>query len=132
MPPTTYLPSLDPVLEPGIYVYCSLPPGTIDVPSAVVASIREPEGLSVIVTEATAEAMAWRVLMRVAWIRFGQVTDIAAVGLTVAVSAALGQAGIPCNMVAGAYHDHVFVPVDQAAEALELLKQLRVTMANRQ
>jgi hypothetical protein len=44
------------------------------------------------------------------------------VGLTAAVSAALADAGIPCNMIAATHHDHVFVPVALAEEALDVLK----------
>ena len=47
-----------------------------------------------------------------------------AVGLTAAVSQALAQAGISCNIVAGYYHDHLFVPADEAKRALEVLEAL--------
>jgi hypothetical protein len=43
------------------------------------------------------------------------------VGLTAAFAHALGQAGISCNVVAGAYHDHIFVPYEQAERAMEAL-----------
>jgi hypothetical protein len=46
------------------------------------------------------------------------------VGLTAAVSGALAEAGIPCNMVAAFHHDHVFVPEDRAGEALAILTAL--------
>ena len=47
-----------------------------------------------------------------------------AVGLTAVVSSQLAKAGISCNVVAGYFHDHLFVPVERAAEALELLHQV--------
>lgn len=46
------------------------------------------------------------------------------VGLTAAVSGALAEAGIACNVVAGFHHDHLFVPWERREEALELLQRL--------
>jgi len=40
------------------------------------------------------------------------------------VSAALAASSIGCNVVAGAHHDHLFVPFDRAAEALAILGAL--------
>jgi hypothetical protein len=123
---------LSAVRVPGTYVYCSLPRGTDLVGVAAVATIVEPEGVSVIVPEQEAIERGWRALFRAAWIQFGLVSALDAVGLTAAVSQALAAAGIGCNMVAGAYHDHVFVPVERASEALDLLNQLRVHLADKE
>ena len=46
------------------------------------------------------------------------------VGLTATVSSALADAGVACNIVAGFYHDHLFVPWDRRLEALSILRQL--------
>ena len=51
--------------------------------------------------------------------------DLHAVGFTAAFSAALGDAGISCNVFAGAYHDHVFVPFDQGERAVAVLRELQ-------
>jgi hypothetical protein len=123
---------LDAVLLPGIYAYCSLPPGTDLAGATTAATIVEPEGMSVILPEHAAIERGWRVLFRAAWIRFGLVSALDAVGLTAAVSQALAAAGIGCNMVAGAYHDHVFVPFERASEALDLLNQLRINPADKE
>lgn len=123
---------LNAVLMPGVYVYCSLPRGTDLAGVDPAATIMEPEGISVVLREQEAVARGWKVLFRAAWIQFGLVSALDAVGLTAAVSAALAEAGIGCNMVAGAYHDHVFVPVERAAEALDLLNELRVSLANKE
>jgi hypothetical protein len=47
------------------------------------------------------------------------------VGLTAAVATVLGDADIPCNMVAAFHHDHVFVPADMAERALAVLVELQ-------
>lgn len=123
---------LNPILQPGTYVYCSLPCDVDFRGATPVATIRESEGWSVIVTEQEAAARGWGVLFRAAWIQFGLVSALDAVGLTATVSRALAVAGIGCNMVAGAYHDHVFVPVERASEALDLLNKLCINLANKE
>ena len=51
-------------------------------------------------------------------------SSLAAVGLTAAVATALTGVGISCNVVAGYFHDHLFVPVDRGQEAVEVLSSL--------
>ena len=51
-------------------------------------------------------------------------SDLAAVGLTAAIAAALTSRGISANVVAGFYHDHVFVPWDRRGDAMAALREL--------
>jgi hypothetical protein len=46
------------------------------------------------------------------------------VGLTAAVSGALAEQGIACNVVAGFHHDHLFVPWERREEALGVLRKV--------
>ena len=55
------------------------------------------------------------------WITLEKETDLNLVGLTAAVSSRLADAGIACNVIAGARHDHLFVPADRGRDALALL-----------
>jgi uncharacterized protein len=120
----TLLTHMQPELNSGRYAFVALPAGfTLD-PHQIVASVREPEGLSVIVPEQTARDLGLSVAFVAAWITLTVDSDPAAVGLTAAFSQALGQAGISCNVVAGVHHDHLFVPVEQAQRAMEVLRVL--------
>lgn len=119
------LETMEPVQTPGIYVFTLLPDGTAIDPEAVVASIREPEGMSVVVAEETAIRLGLPVQFRAAWITLNVHSDLAAVGLTAAFSSALGEAGISCNVVAGTHHDHIFVPYEQASRAMAALRRLQ-------
>lgn len=118
---------LQPVLQPGRFAFLTLPPDRTLDPSEILASIREPEGLSVVVSESCAASHALSVQFRAAWITLQVHSDLAAIGLTAAFSSALAQAGISCNVVAGVHHDHLFVPVDQAQQAMITLQVLQYT-----
>jgi len=123
------LASLDPVLNPGIYAFVSAPQSEILTSVSVVASIREAEGLSAVIAEADAVSLQLPVLLRVAWITLTVNSDLHAVGLTAAFASALSRAGVSCNVIAGAWHDHIFVPVDQAALAMSALQQMQSASA---
>lgn len=119
------LAGMRPSLQPGRYAFTTLPPGeTID-PACIVASIREAEGLSVVMAEADALALGLPTAFLAAWITLDVHSDLAAVGLTAAFSQALAQAGIGCNVVAGTIHDHIFVPIAQANDAMAVLQALQ-------
>lgn len=51
-------------------------------------------------------------------------SDLAAIGLTAAVTAALAAEGIPANVVAACNHDHLFVPWEDRERALATLERL--------
>ena len=121
----TLLASMEPVLNDGVFAFASLHAGYSIGLDDVVATIREPEGLSVVLPEARALALLLPVLFRCAWITLTVHSDLQAVGLTAAFARALGDAGISCNVVAGAQHDHIFVPVERAPDAMAALRQLQ-------
>lgn len=115
--------SMDPELHDGVYVYTCVPGPVLGVEP--IATFREAEGLTLIAEEGEALRVGLPILFRAAWITLTVTSDLQAVGLTAAVAAALTAAGISCNVVAGACHDHLFVPVDRAGEALAALQALR-------
>ena len=119
------LAGMRPSLQPGRYAFTTLPPGQAIDPASIVASIREAEGLSVILTEDDALALDLPIAFTASWITLEVHSDLATVGLTAAFSQALAQAGIGCNVVAGTIHDHIFVPVDQASDAMAALQALQ-------
>jgi len=119
------LATLEPVLHEGSYVYCCLADSAALPMADILGLFREAEGVTAIVREDFAQSQGWQVLYRAAWITLNVHSDLAAVGLTAAFAAALGERGISCNVVAGAYHDHLFVPVDRAHDAMQALRRLQ-------
>ncbi|NJL98795.1 MAG: ACT domain-containing protein [Synechococcaceae cyanobacterium SM2_3_2] len=120
---------MQPELNPGRYAFVTLPFGMELDSSSVVASVQETEGLSVIIPEQIALELDLSVAFTAAWITLTVHSDLAAVGLTAAFSQGLANSGISCNVVAGVHHDHLFVPVEQAQEAMDVLHALQSSTA---
>jgi len=119
------LKSMDPVLNPGVFVFTTVAsPASFDEGSAV-AFVREPEGLSVVTEAAQTRKAGLTPCFRCAWITLSVHSDLEAVGLTAAVATALSNADIPSNVVAGTHHDHIFIPVDLASAAMTTLRALQ-------
>ena len=121
----TLLKTIEPVLNPGTYVFGSVKDQRSLDPASIVACIREQEGLSVVLSEADANRQGVAVLFRCAWITLNVNSDLQAVGLTAAFSKAVGDVGVSCNVVAGAFHDHIFVPREEAEQAMNVLQSLQ-------
>ena len=51
-------------------------------------------------------------------------SSLSSVGLTAAITASLAERGIPANVVAATFHDHLFVPWNRRDEALGALHAL--------
>ncbi|MFN7958687.1 MAG: ACT domain-containing protein [Holophagaceae bacterium] len=117
--------SLDPLLHEGVYAFAVLRTGTDPQGLEPLATFREEEGLTVVLPEEAARARQLPILFRAAWISLRVHSDLAAVGLTAAVAQALAEAGLSCNVIAAAHHDHLFVPVAAADEALVVLRELQ-------
>jgi len=117
--------SMQPVLNPCVYVYAFVPPATELTGISCLATFREAEGLTVILEEAEALRLGWPLLFRAAWLTLTIHSDLEAVGLTAAFATALAEAGISCNVVAAAYHDHIFVPIESGPAALAVLQTLQ-------
>jgi len=115
---------MQPVLNEGAYCFVTVPPGFDVMSINPIATFHEREGLSLIVEQHVAVSHRLEAAFRAAWITLTVHSDLNAVGLTAAVSTALADAGISCNVVAAVHHDHVFVPIDRAADAMRALANL--------
>lgn len=120
--------------------------GTI-VSNYAIATFREDEGLTVVVNSSflqeyvlsesgTADLVSES--LRSFWKAFAEKEELplmshitmrihsslSAVGFTAAFSRALTDAGISCNVFAGYYHDHIFVPEAAQSKAMAVLTAL--------
>lgn len=130
----TLLARLDPELAQQEYVLVTLP-GAIDLATlaevTVMAVVAESEGTTVVLPRQEADARGWSYDYVAARITLRVHSSLAAVGLTAAFSAELGELGISCNVMSGYFHDHLFVPFDRAAQAYAALAALRDRSAPR-
>lgn len=119
---TVLLRTLSPERQPGDYVYASLP--TLRAELDPVLAFREHEGWTLVLRRENAAAAGIEFTFPCAWLTLRVHSSLQAVGLTAAIADALADAGIACNAVAAYYHDHLFVPLDRADEAIEILRRL--------
>lgn len=119
------LADMEPVLAKAVYGFACLEPGQA-LPAGLVpfAQVAEAEGLTVVATEP--ELAAAGLAFQGGWARISLtvVSDLAAVGLTAAVAAALTAQGISANVIAGYHHDHFFVQAARAEDALAVMQGL--------
>ncbi|WP_046243244.1 ACT domain-containing protein [Hymenobacter terrenus] len=127
---TRLLGSMQPALNPGEYVFCTVASATAVPAELVLGSFREPEGLTLIMARETADAYGLAYQYVSAWLTLTVHSSLAAVGLTAAVAAALSRENISCNVVAAYYHDHLFVAQADAERALATLRGLSAAAAS--
>jgi hypothetical protein len=120
----TLLRHLNPVLQEGAYVFCTVAPSCQLPLAELLGTFREAEGLTLILPQATADRLGLAYNYVVAWLTLQVHSSLAAVGLTAAFAQALAGAGISSNVVAGYYHDHLFVACTDAQRAVQVLQEL--------
>lgn len=118
------LASLSPRLNPGRFVFCSVPQPTVVQVAAALGSFREAEGTTLILAREEAERLGLTYDYLAAWITLEVHSSLAAVGLTAAFAKALAGEGISCNVIAGFHHDHLFVAEADAERAMAALQRL--------
>ena len=108
----------------GDYVFCVVDNlENIDLKD-IVLIFKEPEGNTIIIEKDLADSLNLQYSFIAAWITLTVHSSLEAVGLTAAFSSALARAGISCNVVAGYYHDHIFVDKKDITKAMEILNKL--------
>jgi hypothetical protein len=121
----TLLASMKPELQPGTFVFCTLPLGdTLPTEIEPLGTFREKEGLTLIVNVENAAALDCPKSAPMRCISLTVNSSLEAVGLTAAFSTELGRHGISANVVAAYHHDHIFVGADDAERAVEALRDL--------
>jgi uncharacterized protein len=115
------LASLEPAQRPGTFVFAVVEDAAALEAVVPEATVREEEGLTVVLRREEADRLGIAYDHVAAWITLRVHSALDAVGLTAAVSTALADAGLSCNVIAGYHHDHLLVPADRAQEAVTVL-----------
>jgi hypothetical protein len=90
----------------------------------IFATVREEEGLTLIVEKEYRNQYSSQAAVEFSCITLEVHSSLEAVGLTAVFSTALAKHNISCNVIAGYYHDHIFVEKTKAKKALEVITDL--------
>ena len=120
----TLLGNLKPSIRPDTYVFCTLEKGRYGDMAHVqpLASFLENEGLTLVMTQAQADQEGLPYQGTFCCISLCVHSSLEAVGLTAIIASALAAVHISANMMAGHYHDHIFIPWADAEAALQIIK----------
>ncbi len=120
------LKSMSPEILDGEFVFCSFQNSSYGDYAELrpFAAIRESEGLTLIIPKSIADEQNLKYEVVLKGITLTIHSSLDAVGLTAAFSNKLAEHGISANVIAGYYHDHIFVQSELAEKAIEALKQL--------
>ncbi len=118
------LKEMKPHLHEGQYVFCTVTEADIIDHPSVICWFREEEGTTLVLAKEEADKRRLAYDYVAAWITLEVHSSLAAVGLTAAVSTALAEHNVSCNVIAAYYHDHLFVVAAQADHAMDVLREL--------
>lgn len=118
------LKTMKPVLNEELYVFCTIPDTTGIDPLDIQLLFREKEGVTIVTKMDVADKLQLKYSFVASWITLTVHSSLEAVGLTAAFSNALTANQISCNVVAGYYHDHIFVGYQDTDRAMEVLNRL--------
>jgi hypothetical protein len=123
---TKLIKSMSPELLGEEYVFCTIADDRhIDLNTLIIKGyFQEAEGKTLILTLTQARKLQFNCDILMKCITLKVHSSLEAVGLTAAISTTLAECNISANVVAGYYHDHVFVPSADANKACLLLKEL--------
>jgi hypothetical protein len=118
------LKTLEPCLNEGDYVFCHVDDAASVNQKELIFYFKEKEAITIVVRKELADENKFAYSTIMAWITLTVHSSLDAVGLTAAFSTALAKENISCNVVAGFYHDHIFVAKRDAKLAINILRDL--------
>jgi len=118
------LKTMKPELNEGEFVFCTINDLSTIAIKDIVGFFREGEGITIVVKKEVADQLSLNYSFVFSWISLTVHSSLEAVGLTAAFSKALAAHSISCNVIAGYYHDHIFVAQHDAEKAMKALGEL--------
>ena len=118
---------MTPILNIGTYVFTTISSYENISRLDTLFEFKEPEGITVVIKKEKADELQLAYHFIASWITLKIHSSLEAVGLTAIFSTALAKHKISCNVVAGYYHDHIFVAQKDEKKALAILLNLSNT-----
>ncbi|KAJ6127091.1 hypothetical protein N7523_002703 [Penicillium sp. IBT 18751x] len=129
------LATMEPTLDPATYVFINTIEPITSLPLATLQPqliAQEAEGTTIVTTEALALSHGYReAVFPCKKISLTVHSSLEAIGLIAAITNRLKDHQISTNVVSGFFHDHIYVPVGRADDAMRVLVDL-ATEAKRQ
>lgn len=115
---------MTPKLNSGEYVFCTVADISSINRSDTICEFKEAEGVTVVLERNKADALKLPYEYVASWITLQIHSSLEAVGLTALFSTELAKHEISCNVIAGYYHDHIFVDRNDANKAIQALTNM--------
>lgn len=115
---------MTPKLNDGAYVFVTVKEVSQIDRNDTICEFKEEEGYTLVMEKNKADLLKLDYEFVLSWITLMIHSSLEAVGLTAAISGELKKHNISCNVIAGYYHDHLFVPRHDAEKGMQVLTDL--------
>ncbi len=118
------LKGMTPKLHDGVYVFSTVQDVSKIDRRDTICEFKEAEGTTIVIEKQKADELHLSYEYIASWITLSIHSSLDAVGLTAKFSTELAEHDISCNVIAGYYHDHIFVDKKDADKAIKALIEL--------
>jgi uncharacterized protein len=103
------------------YGFAAVQNNKISIDDQVFCTVKENEGFTIIADKKYFETNGIKYDCPFAKLTIETHTSLDLIGLTAVLSKKLADNNIPANIIAGYYHDHIFVPYELRQKAIDLI-----------